>query len=293
MVYNGTGLYGGGTVSGGQVNPTPTHFTSGDVGGTIYRYVVWRNDPTCPDVTCPGSQDLKRVMVAIRLDGTPVGGSTRDYQELFKEVSNPATNPVNDPNPGPACTGGTDCVNGNCTGTDCIGGQHCTSGSNCNQGVCTGSDCSNDAIPWTFWLTEAPACNNSSRQPTTNPSSSTTRRRLRRRAEGLEQLHRRHGSRAASRCARPYLTAAPPLSGGTAALGLRHRLEPAPRPEDKGLQMPPPDCNGCLSSLFRPLTDPEGRSPQTRRHPHADDPQMGLAPDGDRFQRDACSATAP
>src|SRR5436309_372196 len=51
LVYNGSALYGGGSVSAGAVNPAPTHFTSGDVGGTIYRYVVWRNDPTCPDVT--------------------------------------------------------------------------------------------------------------------------------------------------------------------------------------------------------------------------------------------------
>src|SRR5215213_5296590 len=56
LVYNGSSLYGGGTVSAGAVSPTATHFVNGDVGGTIYRYVVWRNDPTCPDSTCPGSQ---------------------------------------------------------------------------------------------------------------------------------------------------------------------------------------------------------------------------------------------
>jgi hypothetical protein len=93
LVYNGSPRYGGGTVSGGTVDPTPTHFTSGDVGGTIYRYVVWRNDPSCPEVTCPGSQDLKRVIVAIALDDTAAGGATRHYQELYKEISNPATSP--------------------------------------------------------------------------------------------------------------------------------------------------------------------------------------------------------
>jgi hypothetical protein len=258
LVYNGTGLYGGGIVSGGQVGPTPTHFTSGDVGGTIYRYVVWRNDPTCPDVTCPGSQDLKRVMVAIRLDGTPVGGSTRDYQELFKEVSNPATNPVNDPNPGPACTGGTDCVNGSCTGTDCIGGQHCTSGSNCNQGVCTGSDCSNDAIPWTFWLTDT-TCNNSSRQPTNDHLVHNT--------NGVCDAGLKNSSDCTTDTVTScpagapdlMLTAAPPLSGETPLWDYATDIEPATGGNlDKGLQMPPPSSNGCLSSLFQPLTDSGG-----------------------------------
>ncbi len=81
LVYNGSALYGGGVVSGGAVDPTPTHFTSGDVGGTIHRFVVWENDATCSEANCPGAQDLKRVIVSIVLDGTPVGGA-RHYQEV-------------------------------------------------------------------------------------------------------------------------------------------------------------------------------------------------------------------
>ena len=44
LVYNGSALEGGGTVSGGTVAAGPTEFTSGDVKGDIYRYVVWLND---------------------------------------------------------------------------------------------------------------------------------------------------------------------------------------------------------------------------------------------------------
>ena len=51
----------------GSVNPGPTSFTSGDISGKVYRYVVWRNDPSCQLVpnsgidACPGPHDYKRV----------------------------------------------------------------------------------------------------------------------------------------------------------------------------------------------------------------------------------------
>jgi hypothetical protein len=260
LVYNGGALYPTGTVSGGQVDPTPTHFTNGDVGGTIYRYVVWRNDPTCPDVTCPGSQDLKRVIVAIKLDGTPAGGPNRHYQELFREISNPATSPVNDPNPGAACTGGADCQpDGSCTGTDCVGGQQCTSGSDCNGGVCTGSDCSNDAIPWTFWLSDT-TCDNSTRQPTSDHLLHNTNGAC---GTGLKNSSNCSTTLGVTSCpgGAPDLmfTAAPPLSGETPLWDYATDIEPPTGgDQDKGLQMPPPSSNGCLSSLFQPQTDGSG-----------------------------------
>ena len=65
MVINGGSLYGGGTVSGGTIDPTPEPFSSGDVSGTIYRYVAWKDDPNCLPLVCPGAQDLKRVVVAV------------------------------------------------------------------------------------------------------------------------------------------------------------------------------------------------------------------------------------
>ena len=58
----------------GTLSPAPTPFESGDVSGTIHRYVVWVNDPKCPEALCPGAQDLKRVIVAATLDDTASGG---------------------------------------------------------------------------------------------------------------------------------------------------------------------------------------------------------------------------
>ena len=248
LVYNGSALQSGGSVSGGIVDPTPIHFTSGDVGGTIYRYVVWRNDPSCSEVTCPGTQDMKRVIVAIALDGTAAGGATRHYQELYKDISNPATSPDFDPNPGPACTGGADCdtATGRCTGTDCTGGG------NPNP----------DGIPWTFWLTDTP-CDNSTRQP----------------VNGDHLLHNTNGvcsaglknsgncSVAGCEPGAPDLmvTSAPPLSGETPLWDYATDIEPPVTPDqDKGIQMPPPGSggtgsgNGCLSSLFQPLVGGTG-----------------------------------
>ena len=57
LVVNGGSLYGGtgeeGVISGGVINPGPTKFTSGDVSGSIYRYVVWRNDEKCSEIELP------------------------------------------------------------------------------------------------------------------------------------------------------------------------------------------------------------------------------------------------
>jgi hypothetical protein len=88
LVYNGSALVGGGTVSGGAISSAPENFSSGDVNGTIYRFVVWEDDPSCPAASCPGAQDLKRVIVAIRLNTTPVSG-VRRYQELQTQIADP------------------------------------------------------------------------------------------------------------------------------------------------------------------------------------------------------------
>lgn len=99
LVVNGSGLAAGGTVTGGMLSPDPTPFTSGDVSGTIRRYVVWIDDAKCPNVVCPGSQDLKRVVVAATLDQTAAGGE-RSYQELHTDLVDPDVNPVTDTVPG-------------------------------------------------------------------------------------------------------------------------------------------------------------------------------------------------
>ena len=127
LVVNGGALYAGGTIAGGVVNPAPETFDSGDISGTIYRFVTWEDDPSCPASQCPGTQDLKRVVVAVRLDPGSVGG-VRKYQELQAQITDPEVEPVDNENP-----------------------------------IDSGED---DAKPWTFFLTDTP-CNNTTRQPIT------------------------------------------------------------------------------------------------------------------------------
>jgi type II secretory pathway pseudopilin PulG len=88
MVHNGGPLDGGGTVQGGTIAAGPESFTSGDVSGQIFRFVVWRNDPTCSPNVCAGSQDLKRVIVAVKL---AAGGASypRPYIEVQSDFINP------------------------------------------------------------------------------------------------------------------------------------------------------------------------------------------------------------
>jgi len=96
LVYNGSALYGGGSVTGGTIDPTPIPFTSGDVHGNIYRFVVWENDESCAEAECPGTQDLKRVIVAVRVDATASGGD-RPYQEIQTQTVDPKVLPAVNP----------------------------------------------------------------------------------------------------------------------------------------------------------------------------------------------------
>jgi type II secretory pathway pseudopilin PulG len=80
---------GVGGVTTGVINPGPTPFTSGDVSGQIYRFVVWRDDPNCLLVIClPGGHDYKRVIVAVKLDDVAVT-SERSYQEMQSDFIDP------------------------------------------------------------------------------------------------------------------------------------------------------------------------------------------------------------
>ncbi len=82
-----------------------SEFTAGNPGegaieGTLYRYVVWRNDPTCTEAACPGVEDYKQVIVAVKPD-SPVqqpGGS--GYVEVQSEVTNPEPAEVEAPEEG-------------------------------------------------------------------------------------------------------------------------------------------------------------------------------------------------
>ena len=69
--------------------PGPTPFTSGDVSGSIYRYVVWRNDESCPETKCPGTQDYKQVIVAVKLDKAGNLATQRGYVEVQSDFVDP------------------------------------------------------------------------------------------------------------------------------------------------------------------------------------------------------------
>jgi type II secretory pathway pseudopilin PulG len=100
LVVNGGSLYGGGFVKGGIVDPGPTPFSSGDVTGKVYRYVVWRDDASCPAATCPGTQDYKQIVVAVKLDTPGNQPGERGYVEVTSDFVDPTDNALNDPIPG-------------------------------------------------------------------------------------------------------------------------------------------------------------------------------------------------
>jgi|GEM_PF-535611 len=95
MVVDGGELYGGGTVKG-SVLPGPVRFQDGNVSGRLYRYVVWRNDPSCPEGGssgedfCPGEQDYKQIIVAAQLDTPANETRERNYVEVQSNVANPS-----------------------------------------------------------------------------------------------------------------------------------------------------------------------------------------------------------
>lgn len=68
----------------------------GGISGTIYRYVVWRNDPSCPESECEGSQDYKQVIVAVQPKGL-VGQAERGYVEVQAKRIDPKA--LNEPDP--------------------------------------------------------------------------------------------------------------------------------------------------------------------------------------------------
>ncbi len=74
-------------ISNGTINPGPTSFSTGQVSGKVYRYVVWQNDPKCS--TCTGTHDFKRVIVAVKLDATGLGQGARRYAEIQADYTNP------------------------------------------------------------------------------------------------------------------------------------------------------------------------------------------------------------
>lgn len=98
---DGDGQADNGTIDCGSscLASGPEPFTSGDVNGNIYRFVVWQDDVNCA-ARCPGSQDLKRVIVAVRLNGVPVSPES-PYHEIQSDLIDPLDNAeANLPPPG-------------------------------------------------------------------------------------------------------------------------------------------------------------------------------------------------
>ncbi|MDQ3102623.1 MAG: hypothetical protein M3Q53_02120 [Actinomycetota bacterium] len=81
----------------GTVDPGPEAFNSGDVSGTVQRYIVWRNDPNCLDVLCGGQEDFKRAIVAVTIDASPAGGA-QSYLELQSDMIDPNDSVGSNPN---------------------------------------------------------------------------------------------------------------------------------------------------------------------------------------------------
>jgi hypothetical protein len=105
LVVNGGSIYGQNnegeteakTISKGVIEPGPTKFTSGDVSGTIYRYVVWRNDESCSEANCPGTQDYKQVVVAVKMSQPGLLSAQRGYVEVQSDFIDPTDSKAKDP----------------------------------------------------------------------------------------------------------------------------------------------------------------------------------------------------
>jgi prepilin-type N-terminal cleavage/methylation domain-containing protein len=83
-------------VEGAAVSPGPTPFTSGEVTGKVYRYVVWRDDVAC-GAECPGPQDYKQIIVAVKLDTPPSQAAERGYVEVQSNFIDPTDSAEKDP----------------------------------------------------------------------------------------------------------------------------------------------------------------------------------------------------
>lgn len=97
MVANGGSIWGAPEkkVEHGVVKPGPIKFENGEVKGHLYRYIVWREDPSCPESICPGYQDYKQLIVAVKLDSTGSEPRERNYVEVQSAALDPEA--VGDP----------------------------------------------------------------------------------------------------------------------------------------------------------------------------------------------------
>ncbi len=127
-------------IDAGGLSPV-SQFSSGDVHGTVHRFVTWEPDSACDDCK-------KRVVVAIQLDATASGG-LRHYQELQSVIAdprapdreNPIPPPPSDPQPWTFWLTDTPCNNGD---RQPLTGDHLTHNTRgvCSAGLKNANNCS-------------------------------------------------------------------------------------------------------------------------------------------------------
>lgn len=113
------GEYGSLVMGEAGISPQSEFFSgnpsAGGVTGTVYRYVVWRNDDRCPEADCPGTQDYKQIVVAVQPSTSGGQGGERGYAEVQSgridpdSLNEPASDPdEEDPEGGPGGGPGSD-----------------------------------------------------------------------------------------------------------------------------------------------------------------------------------------
>lgn len=113
LVIKGNPRWGGGFLTVGNIKSGPIPFQEGSVSGDVYRYVVWRNDTQCPQSEvgaedfCPGDQDYKQLIVAVKLHTPGSETGERNYVEVQSQVSNPDAQAQRSTREGEVGEGGT------------------------------------------------------------------------------------------------------------------------------------------------------------------------------------------
>jgi hypothetical protein len=131
--------------------------SAGGVTGTMYRYVVWRNDDSCPEEECPGTEDYKQVVIAVQPSKPGSQAAERGYVEVQSGRIDPETlnePPLDDDDDEEEETGGggsvtaqqfylsdTPCAAGGTTARSTIAGDHLLHNTlgTCASGLKTGS----------------------------------------------------------------------------------------------------------------------------------------------------------
>jgi type II secretory pathway pseudopilin PulG len=152
LVVNGDPLEGEAesekVIKGGVVVPSES-FATGDVKGTIHRYVVWRNDAACGEA-CPTAQDYKQIVVTVKLDTPGNQAGERGYVEAQSNFVDPTDSSEKDPSAnskGELVTAqqffltDTPCSSAGTTARQEISGDHLLHNTlgNCADGLQTGS----------------------------------------------------------------------------------------------------------------------------------------------------------